>query len=52
MATASKITALSKRGIAVTSENAKLLVRFLSDVENLNDNEIQVQYSTSKLGWI
>lgn len=52
VATASKITALSKRGIAVTSENAKLLVRFLSDVENLNDNEIQVQYSTSKLGWI
>lgn len=52
VATASKITALSKRGIAVTSENAKLLVRFLSDVENFNDNEIQVQYSTSKLGWI
>lgn len=52
VATASKITALSKRGVAVTSENAKLLVRFLSDVENFNDSEIQVQYSTSKLGWI
>lgn len=52
IATASKITALSKRGVAVTSENAKLLVRFLSDVENFNDNQIQVQYSTSKLGWI
>lgn len=52
IATASKITALSKRGVAVTSENAKLLVRFLSDVENFNDNRIQVQYSTSKLGWI
>ena len=52
VATASKITALSKRGVAVTSENAKLLVRFLSDVENMNDNEINVQYSTSKLGWI
>lgn len=52
VATASKITALSKRGVAVTSENAKLLVRFLSDVENMNDNEIKVQYSTSKLGWI
>ena len=38
--------------MAVTSENAKLLVRFLSDVENMNDNEINVQYSTSKLGWI
>lgn len=52
IATAGKITALSKRGVAVTSENAKLLVRFLSDVENFNDNQIQVQYSTGKLGWI
>lgn len=52
VATASKITALSKRGVSVTSENAKLLVRFLSDVENFNDNEINVQYSSSKLGWI
>lgn len=52
IATAGKITALSKRGVAVTSENAKLLVRFLSDVDNFNDNQIQVQYSTSKLGWI
>ena len=52
VATASKITCLSKRGVAVTSENAKLLVRFLSDVENFNDSEINVQYSSSKLGWV
>ena len=38
--------------MAVTSENAKSLVRYLSDVENLNDNEIKVQHSTSKLGWV
>lgn len=49
---ASKIVALSSRGVAVTSENAKSLVRYLSDVENLNDNEIKVQHSTSKLGWV
>lgn len=49
---AGKIVALSGRGISVTSENAKLLVRFLSDVENMNDSHIKVQYSTSKLGWI
>ena len=49
---ASKIISLSGRGISVTSENAKLLVRFLSDVENMNDSHINVQYSTSKLGWI
>ena len=48
---ASKIVALSGRGVAVTSENAKLLVKYLSDVENGNDDYIGVQYSTSKLGW-
>lgn len=49
---ANKIVALSGRGIAVTSENAKFLVRFLADVENANEDHIAVQYSTSKLGWI
>lgn len=52
VATASKITALSKRGVSVTSENARYLVRYLSDVENMNDASISVQYSTSKLGWM
>ena len=46
---ASKIVALSGRGVAVTSENAKLLVRYLSDVENRNTGQIAVQYSSSKL---
>ena len=36
----------------MTSENAKLLVKYLADVENGNDDYIDVQYSTSKLGWI
>ena len=49
---ASKIVQLSKLGVSVTSENAKLLVKYLSDVENLNDDDIPVQKSTSKLGWI
>lgn len=49
---ANKIVALSGRGIAVTSENAKYLVRYLADVENANEDYINVQYSTSKLGWI
>jgi len=52
VASASKIVALSGQGIAVTSENAKLLVQFLADVENRNGDYIRVQYSTSKLGWI
>ena len=49
---ASKIVSLSGRGVAVTSENAKFLVRYLADVENSNGEYIKVQYSSSKLGWI
>lgn len=49
---ANKIVALSGRGIAVTSENARLLVRYLSDVENMNGSSIPVQHSSAKLGWI
>lgn len=52
VSSANKIVALSKLGVAVTSENARLLVKYLSDVENLNDDHIPVQESTSKLGWI
>jgi len=49
---ANKIVSLSGRGIAVTSENAKFLVRYLADVENYNEEYINVQYSSSKLGWV
>lgn len=49
---ASKIVSLSGRGISVTSENAKSLVKYLSDVENINDDFISIQYSSSKLGWV
>ena len=49
---ANKIVSLSETGIAVTSENAKYLVRYLADVENMNEEHIKVQYSTSKLGWM
>lgn len=52
VSSASKIVSLSKLGVSVTSENAKLLVKYLSDVENLNDNDIPVQMSSAKLGWI
>lgn len=52
VSSANKIVSLSKLGVAVTSENAKLLVKYLSDVENMNDDDIPVQKSTGKLGWI
>ena len=51
VSSANKIVALSDYGIAVTSENAKYLVRYLSDVEAYNDFEIGETLSTSKLGW-
>lgn len=52
VASSSKIVCLAARGVAVTSETAKYLVRYLSDVENANDDYIKIQYSSSKLGWI
>ena len=52
IANAGKIVdALSSKGIAVTTENAKNLVKFLSDFENLNFERIPIQKSTSKMGW-
>jgi len=52
IASANKIVALSNLGIAVTSENAKYLVRYLSDIENFNDDTISTKISTSKMGWL
>ena len=52
ISSASKIVSLSKHGIRVTSENAKTLVQYLSDMEALNEYDISEQVSTSKLGWI
>lgn len=49
IASASKIVKLASYGIAVTSETARSLVQYLSDVENLN--VIPIQNSTSKFGW-
>lgn len=52
ISSASQITKLSAFGISVTSENAKYLVKYLSDIENMNERDIDIQNSTSKLGWI
>ena len=49
IASASKIVKLASYGISVTSETARSLVQYLSDVENLN--EIPIKNSTSKFGW-
>lgn len=46
------IVKLSDLGISVTSENAKHLVKYLAEIENLNKDLIKTDISTSKLGWI
>lgn len=51
-ANANKITQLATRGIAVTSENARLLVRYLSEIENLNYDRIPEYNSVTRLGYI
>ena len=51
IASSNKIVKLASYGISVTSENARYLVRYLSDVENMNKNIIGLKHSTSKFGW-
>lgn len=52
LASASSIVGLSDYGVAVTSENAKFLVQYIHDVENLNYDIIPEHNSVSRLGWI
>ncbi len=52
LATASGIVALADHGVAVNSESAKALVRWLHDVENLNYDLIPEKQSVGRLGWI
>lgn len=51
IANSRSITALAKYGVSVTSETAKLLVKYLADVENYNDDKVLLFHSSSKLGW-
>ena len=46
------ITQLADRGVLVTSESAKDLVRYMSDVISLNAQEIPLYRSIGRLGWI
>ena len=52
LASATGIVKLAQYGVQVTSENARLLVRYLNDIEALNPDTITDHLSTSKLGWI
>lgn len=48
----SSISQLADRGVLVTSESAKDLVRYMSDVISLNAQEIPLYKSISRMGWI
>ncbi len=52
ISSANKIVSLSEFGVSVTSENAKPLVRYLCDIEILNDDKIPEINSVERLGWI
>ena len=52
LASNNSIISLADVGIAVTSENARLLVRYLHDIENQNYDIIPERNSVSRLGWI
>lgn len=52
LASASNIVGLADYGLAVNSENAKYLVRYLTDIENMNYDTIPEINSIGRLGWI
>ena len=52
LASANKIVSLAQYGVQVTSENARNLVKYLNDIEALNEKIVTEHISTSKLGWM
>lgn len=52
IASNNSIVELSNLGIAVTSENARYLVKYLHDIETLNYDLIPERSAVSRLGWI
>lgn len=52
LASAQKIVMLADVGVAVTSESARELIKYLAEVQALNYHEIPTYRSTARLGWI
>ncbi len=52
LANANKVTELSGIGVAVTSQNARSFVEYISDLENLNYNLIPEKKSIGRFGYI
>lgn len=52
LASAQKIIGLSKQGVAVNSENAKEVVKYMGALESLNYDDLPRQDSVSHMGWL
>ena len=52
LASATGIVGLAAADIAVTSENARALVKYIADLDSLNYNLIPVERSIDRLGWV
>ena len=52
LASAQKIIGLAKQGVAVNSENAKEVVRYMATLESLNYDALPRQESISHMGWL
>ena len=52
LASAQKIIGLSKQGVAVNSENAKEVVKYMGTLESLNYDALPRQNSVSHMGWL
>lgn len=52
LANANKVTELAGCGVAVTSQNSRAFVQYISDVENLNYDLIPEKKSIGRLGYI
>ncbi len=52
LASAQKIIALSKHGVAVNSENAKEVVKYMGALESMNYDNLPRQDSIGHMGWL
>ena len=52
LANANKVTELAGSGIAVTSQNARAFIEYISDIENLNYDRIPEKKSIGRFGYI
>ena len=48
----SSLIMLANKGLPVTSENSKHLVRYLSDLEHVNMDTLPLVRSVSHMGWV